>query len=274
MRAVQDPVFPHLVWLRPGMTDASRPSSLADLPFFRGADPAILAKVAAAARWRMVEPGQVVVDEDEPSTDIFFVAAGAVRVQLRAASGREVLLNEFGAGEFFGELFAIDGAPRAANVTAVARSRLCIIPAQAFLDFVFATPSACHALLRTLAARLRLQTERTLEREALPVRLRLFSELLRLSRPRTGAPAERVVSPPAAASRAGGAHRRAARGRLPRTVRDDTGRLARTRPPGDPPPPRGRDAAGRRRRTARPGRLIWTRIPSCRRLAGGGRGCA
>jgi CRP-like cAMP-binding protein len=196
MRAVQDPVFPHLVWLRPGMTDASRPPSLADLAFFRGADPAILAKVAAAARWRMVEPGQVVVDEDEPSTDIFFVAAGAVRVQLRAASGREVLLNEFGAGEFFGELSAIDGAPRAANVTAVARSRLCIIPAQAFLDFVFATPSACHALLRTLAARLRLQTERTLEREALPVRLRLFSELLRLSRPRTGAPAERVVSPP------------------------------------------------------------------------------
>lgn len=196
MRAVQDPAIPHLVWLRPAMTDAARTPSLAELPFFRGADPAALARVSAAARWRMVEPGQVVVDEDEPSTDIFFVAAGAVRVQLRAASGREVLLNEFGAGEFFGELSAIDGAPRAANVTAVARSRLCIIPAQAFLDYVFATPAACHGLLRTLAAKLRLQTERTLEREALPVRLRLFSELLRLSRPRMGAPGERVVSPP------------------------------------------------------------------------------
>lgn len=196
MRAIQDPVRPHLVWLRPAMSEPTRRPSLTDLPFFRGADAAALAKVAAACRWRMVEPGQVVVDDDEPSTDIFFVAAGAVRVQLRAASGREVLLNEFGPGEFFGELSAIDGAPRAANVTAAARSRLCIIPAQAFLDFVFATPSACHALLRTLAARLRLQTERTLEREALPVRLRLFSELLRLSRPRATAPGERVVSPP------------------------------------------------------------------------------
>jgi CRP-like cAMP-binding protein len=196
MRAIQDPVHPHLVWLRPAMAEPARPPSLTDLAFFRGADPAVLAKVATAARWRTVEPGQVVVDEDEPSTDIFFVAAGSVRVQLRAASGREVLLNEFGAGEFFGELSAIDGAPRAANVTAVARSRLCIIPAQAFLDFVFATPAACHGLLRTLAAKLRLQTERTLEREALPVRLRLFSELLRLSRPRAGVPAERVVSPP------------------------------------------------------------------------------
>ena len=196
MQAVPDPVFPHLVWLRPGMADTTRPPALSDIAFFRGATAESLTKLSAAARWRTVEPGQVVVDEDEPSTDIFFVAAGAVRVQLRAASGREVLLNEFGPGEFFGELAAIDGAPRAANVSAVTRSRLCIIPAQAFLDFVFANPAACHALLRTLASKLRLQTERTLEREALPVRLRLFSELLRLSRPRTGAPGERVVSPP------------------------------------------------------------------------------
>lgn len=196
MRAIPDPVLPHLVWLRPAMSDPGRPSSLADLPFFRGADATALARLAATARWRTIEPGQVVVDGEEPSTDIFFVASGSVRVQLRAASGREVLLNEFGQGEFFGELSAIDGAPRAASVSAVTRARLCIIPAQAFLDYIFANPTACHALLRTLTAKLRLQTERTLEREALPVRLRLFSELLRLSRPRVGAPGERVVSPP------------------------------------------------------------------------------
>lgn len=197
MRAFQDPILPHLVWLRPAVIEPTRATpSLSELPFFRGSDAAALAKVAAAARWRTVEPGHVVVDDDEPSTDIFFVAAGAVRVQLRTASGREVLLNEFGAGEFFGELSAIDGAPRAANVTAVSRSRLCIIPAKTFLDFIFANPVACHGLLKTLTAKLRLQTERTLEREALPVRLRLFSELLRLSRPRTGVPTERVVSPP------------------------------------------------------------------------------
>lgn len=196
MRATPDPTGPHLVWLRPAMAEPARAPTLADLPFFRGGDPAVLAKIAATVRWRTVEPGQVVVDDDEPSTDIFFVATGCVRVQLRAASGREVLLNEFGAGEFFGELSAIDGASRAANVTAVARSRLCIIQAQTFLDYIFATPAACHGLLRTLTAKLRLQTERTLEREALPVRLRLFSELLRLSRPRTGTPGERAVSPP------------------------------------------------------------------------------
>ena len=76
MRANQDTVFPHLVWLRPVMTEPARTPTLADLPFFRGADPVLLAKVSAAVRWRTVEPGQVVVDDDEPSTDILFVAAG------------------------------------------------------------------------------------------------------------------------------------------------------------------------------------------------------
>ncbi len=77
MHAIQDAVIPHLVWLQPAMSEPTRPATLADIAFFRGADAAALAKLAAAARWRMVEPGQVVVDEDEPSTDIFFVATGA-----------------------------------------------------------------------------------------------------------------------------------------------------------------------------------------------------
>ena len=42
----------------------------------------------------------------------------------------EVLLNEFGTGEFFGGLSAFRGAPPGANVTAGARSRLCIMPGE------------------------------------------------------------------------------------------------------------------------------------------------
>ena len=38
MRAIQEPAFPHLVWLRPAMTEALRPPTLADIAFFRGAD--------------------------------------------------------------------------------------------------------------------------------------------------------------------------------------------------------------------------------------------
>ncbi len=181
---------------------------LASLAFFRGADPALLARFDRQAAWRGYGPGDVVLDFEDRTSEVHFIAAGCVRVVVRTPSGREVILNEVGAGDLIGELAAIDGAPRSANVTAVQRSRLCALPAAAFLEIVFASPPVCHRLLRRLAAWLRLRTERALEREALDVRLRLCAELLRLSRGRGGRPDDappgeaggdgcaRVVSPP------------------------------------------------------------------------------
>jgi CRP/FNR family transcriptional regulator, cyclic AMP receptor protein len=175
---------------------------LEDLPFFAGADPALLARHRHRATWRGYAPGEVVVDFDDPTTEVFLIASGTVRVAVRSAGGRELVLNEIGAGDIIGEIAAIDGAPRSANVTTTVRSRLCALPADAFLDIVYNSPAVCERLLRRLAAKLRLQTERALEREALSVRQRLCAELLRLSRPRpaagggAGEPAARVVSPP------------------------------------------------------------------------------
>ncbi len=174
---------------------------LEDLPFFAGADPALLAQHRHRASWRTYKPGEVVVDFDDPTSEVFLIASGAVRIAVRSAGGREVLLNEVGAGDIVGEIAAIDGAPRTANVTATVRSRLCALPAADFLAIVYASPAVCERLLRRLAGKLRLQTERALEREALSVRQRLCAELLRLSRPRPGAvgvgeDVARVVSPP------------------------------------------------------------------------------
>ena len=107
MRAFQDPILPHLVWLRPAVIEPTRATpSLSELPFFRGSDAAALAKVAAAARWRTVEPGHVVVDDDEPSTDIFFVAAGAVMYIVAFATGQRGLATTAATLTFAGLGFA------------------------------------------------------------------------------------------------------------------------------------------------------------------------
>ena len=176
------------------------PERLGTLPFFDGADPALLARHDRQASWRSYEPAEVVVDFDDSTTEVYLIAAGTLRVTVRSAGGRELILNDLLAGDLFGEIAAIDGAPRSANVTALTRSRLCALPAEAFLDIVFAAPPVCLRLLRRLAAKLRLQTARALEREALSVRLRLCAELLRLSRRRVAATPDgeetRIVSPP------------------------------------------------------------------------------
>jgi CRP-like cAMP-binding protein len=98
----------------------------------------------------------------------------------------------------FGEIAAIDGAGRTASISAISKTRCCSIPAAHFLEAVHSSPAASRALLKALTRVMRRQVKRLQEREALPVRLRLCAELLRLSRVRVaGDPrCEHVVSPP------------------------------------------------------------------------------
>ena len=169
-------------------------SSLRRLPFFAGIPEEALAALAAKSRWQVYAPGEVVVDSGDPTDEVFFVAEGAVRVVVRTALGYEAILNDLGAGSFFGELAAIDGTARSANVTALQRTRLCVVAGPAFMELVLASPVAGQRLMRLLAGRLRAKDERLIEFMALPVRQRLMAELLRMSRDRGGG--ERVLSPP------------------------------------------------------------------------------
>ena len=177
-------------------TGVAKPPSLRQLPFFAGVPDEVLVVLAPRARWQAYAQGEVVVDSGDPTSEVFFVAEGAVRVVVRTALGYEAILNDLGAGSFFGELAAIDGTARSANVTALQRTRLCAVPGPAFMDVVLASPAAGLRLMRFLAERLRAKDERLLEIMALPVRQRLMAELLRLSRDRGGGTGERVLSPP------------------------------------------------------------------------------
>src|SRR3712207_2822046 len=181
-----------------GPPRAGKPDDgLARLAFLQDADPAALSAAAALARWLAVGPGELVLDFGDTTDDVFFVAEGAVRVVVRTALGLEVILGDLGPGEVFGEMAAIDGAPRSANVTALHASRLCRLPAAAFLQLALRSPAIGLRVMRVLTARVRLLDQRLFEQVALPVRHRLASELLRLSRPREGhGAAGRVVSPP------------------------------------------------------------------------------
>ena len=169
--------------------------ALARLAFLAGAPPDALSRLAARARWIDAGPDEAVVDFEDATTDVFLVVQGGVRVLIRTADGEHTqILGDFAAGGIVGEMSAIDDAPRSARVEALVRTRLCVVPAAAFLDLAFAARSVGLHVMRLLTARIRAQNQRLLEHTALPTRLRLAAELLRLSRPR--ADGTRSVSPP------------------------------------------------------------------------------
>jgi CRP/FNR family cyclic AMP-dependent transcriptional regulator len=155
-----------------------------------------LVSFEARVNWRRFDPEEILVDFDDLSSDVYFIMSGEVRVLMRTASGKEVILDEMRSGELFGELAALDGIKRSANVTALTRGEVGIMPAPLFRELVFSVPAVADRLFRLLCSRIRELNARLVEQTVLDLRHRLYSELLRLSTPRGNGSAERVVTPP------------------------------------------------------------------------------
>jgi CRP/FNR family transcriptional regulator, cyclic AMP receptor protein len=167
--------------------------SLGHSPMFAELNAEDVAQLGALCRWRSVKAGDVVIEEYALDNDAFFVVNGHARV-LRGTNGREVILKDIRAGEYFGELSAIDGRPRSARIVAVTDSVVARMSAGVFRDAIHRHPSVCDHILATLSASIRALNERFSEQIYLDVRERLCAELIRLSRP---AGKDRiVVSPP------------------------------------------------------------------------------
>jgi CRP/FNR family cyclic AMP-dependent transcriptional regulator len=168
---------------------------LAGIKLFKGLE-IDLELFEARANWRRFDPEEVLVDFDEPSTDVYFLLSGEVRVLMRTASGKEVILHEMRPGDLFGELAALDGVPRSANVTALTRGEACVMPASVFKELLFSHQPVAERLFCLMASRIRELNARFMEQTVLDLRHRLYSELLRLSTPRQDRSGERVITPP------------------------------------------------------------------------------
>ncbi len=171
-------------------------SSFERIPFFQGLDPQEAESLARQCVWRRFDERELVVDFDDLSSDVYFIISGELRVLIRTPAGKEMILTDLHAGQFFGEMAAIEGAKRSANVTALTNAELCIAPATLFRSVVFSQPAICERLLRLLSGRIRELNERLFERSVLDLRHRLYAELLRLSSPRKGFSGQFIISPP------------------------------------------------------------------------------
>jgi CRP-like cAMP-binding protein len=170
-------------------------TTLSRVAFFKeaGVD---LTPYETRSHWRRFEQDEILVDFEDVSSDVYFLVSGEVRILIRTPAGKEVILAEMRGGQFFGEMSAIDGIKRSANVTALTRGEVCIVPATVFKEMVFATAAVGDRLMRHLIGRVRELNARLMEQSVLDLRHRLYSELLRLSVPRPGHQGERVVTPP------------------------------------------------------------------------------
>lgn len=137
--------------------------------------------LADHGRTMRVRKDQVLLAVGLSASDVYLVAEGLLCVSLVSAQGRETVLRTIGPGEIFGELAAIDGAPRSADVVAVQNSTLVVIPGKSFIALIEQDPVLSLWLARYLAHQVRYLTNRIYELSTMAVGTRLQAELLRLA---------------------------------------------------------------------------------------------
>lgn len=117
-------------------------------------------------RAQSVTMGEFLFTEGEPPGHVYAVVDGCIHIVRALRSGRQLLLGAKYPMDAFGELSAIDGAPRAASALASEPSRVVRMTASRFRTLLAEQPELSHAVTRNLAAQLRETNERLCARNS------------------------------------------------------------------------------------------------------------
>lgn len=157
-------------------------ASLAATPFFAGVGPDVRERVAADMRTRRFRRGEVIFHVGDPGDALFIIVSGDVKISLPSDSGDEAILTTLHAGEAFGELALLDGAPRSASATAIGPTETMVLPRDRFRELIATEAAIRDALLASIAGELRRLTTHVEELHFLDITGRLAARLVRLAR--------------------------------------------------------------------------------------------
>jgi len=138
--------------------------------------------LAQHCSWHSVDAGKPLLMRAEQQGDVFLLVSGRVRVTTYSANGRQVTFRDSEAGEHFGDIAAIDGGPRSADVVTLEASVLASLDRAAFMALLREEPVVAERVMQRLASLVRQLSERVIDLSTLGVQNRLHAELLRLAR--------------------------------------------------------------------------------------------
>ncbi len=162
------------------MKGDNRQEFLRNSPLFDGLDGAILDRILSVAVTRRLARGETLFQKGDPGDRLFGVLSGRVKVHTTSPDGKDVTLNLFKEGQFFGEIALLDELPRTADAMAMAPCELMVIHRRDFIPLVESEGKLAMHIIRLLCQRVRNASEMLEDAAFLPLELRLAKHLLRL----------------------------------------------------------------------------------------------
>lgn len=140
--------------------------ALRSMPIFESLSVERLVPIARVAVFRKMTRGTTVLRAGDRTDFVYLVLSGTLKVLVSDEEGREVILSNLGAGEFFGEMGVLDDNPRSATVLTVTPCELIVIAKSDFKRCLAENFDVALYIMRNLVKRLR-NADRKIESLAL-----------------------------------------------------------------------------------------------------------
>lgn len=122
--------------------------------------PGSFGDLGALGRQVSLEPGAVLWKEGDPGDHVVLLLEGRLEVAHQTPDGEEITLRHLYPGAVAGEMAALDGEARSATVRAHSASRVVLVPARSFREFLRARTDVLEQLFWLQLERVRSLTWR------------------------------------------------------------------------------------------------------------------
>jgi CRP-like cAMP-binding protein len=152
-------------------------------PFLSALRPEERAALDAVGQEQQFADGQTIFRQGDRSGGVFAILSGRVKVSVRGAAGRQVVLQFPGRGDLVGELATLSGGSRAATVTAVGVVETIALSTESFRRFISSHPRVAGLVVEHVTALLADADRQLVDLATRDVTGRVAARLLELAGP-------------------------------------------------------------------------------------------
>ncbi len=104
---------------------------------------------------RKISKNTIVINEGDESDSMYIILSGRVKVFLTDENGKEVIINDMGEKDYFGEYALLDGSKRSASIMTTEPSEFLVISKDTIIGTFRENPDTAFSLIRDLVSRIR-----------------------------------------------------------------------------------------------------------------------
>jgi len=128
---------------------------LKHIRLFDGISPSDMQEMEKITRMEEVKKRQPLYLPGDPSSNVYLLKKGRVKIANTAPSGKEVTFEILEPGEVFGELEVLEDAPRSTSAETLDDALICVIPRKDFDQYLAMHPAVTVKLTKLIGLRLR-----------------------------------------------------------------------------------------------------------------------